>query len=56
MLSEDATIIREQERLQEELKLAIEAEDFERAADLRDKLKSLSESEKAVESKEKENV
>ncbi len=56
MLSEDATVIREQERLQEELKLAIDSEDFERAADLRDKLKSLIESSEAEESKEKENV
>lgn len=56
MLSEEATVIREQERLQEELRLAIESEDFERAADLRDKLKSLSENSAVVESKEKENV
>jgi protein arginine kinase activator len=56
MLSEEATVIREHERLQEELKRAIETEDFERAADLRDKLKSLQENETAIESKEKENV
>jgi len=59
MLSEDATVIREQERLQEELERAIKSEDFERAADLRDKLKSLeenTESDSEVESKEKENV
>ncbi len=56
MLSEDATVIKEQERLEEELKNAIEAEDFERAADLRDKLKSLKDAEEVEESKEKENV
>ncbi len=35
--------IREEERLETELKKAIEAEDFERAAELRDKLKSIKE-------------
>lgn len=45
MLSEDATQIKEQERLEEELQRAIESEDFERAADLRDKLKTLRTSE-----------
>lgn len=33
--------IMEEERIEDELKKAIDAEDFERAADLRDKLKSL---------------
>ena len=56
MLSEEATNIKEQERLEQELQRAIELEDFERAADLRDKLKTLRESESAEESKEKENV
>jgi len=56
MLSEEATVIREHERLQEELERAIQSEDFERAADLRDKLKSLEENDSAVESKERENV
>jgi protein arginine kinase activator len=55
-LSEEATVIREQERLQEELRLAIKSEDFERAADLRDKLKSIEENSTVEESKEKENV
>jgi protein arginine kinase activator len=36
--------IKEEERLEAELKKAIEAEDFERAADLRDKLKAIRES------------
>jgi protein arginine kinase activator len=36
--------IKEEERLEVELKKAIECEDFERAADLRDKLKTLKES------------
>lgn len=36
--------VREEERLESELKKAIEAEDFERAAELRDKLKSVKES------------
>ncbi len=36
--------VREEERLEVELKKAIEAEDFERAAELRDKLKTLRES------------
>ena len=35
--------IKEEERLEGELKKAIEAEDFERAADLRDKLKAIRE-------------
>lgn len=35
--------VREEERLEEALKKAIEGEDFERAADLRDKLKALRE-------------
>ncbi len=35
--------VREEERLEFELKKAIEAEDFERAAELRDKLKSVKE-------------
>lgn len=35
--------IKEEERLETELKKAIEAEDFERAAEIRDKLKSLRE-------------
>lgn len=56
MLSEDATVIKEQERLEEELKHAIDSEDFERAADLRDKLKSLKQSCDAEADKEKENV
>ena len=33
--------IKEEERLDQELKKAIEAEDFERAAELRDKLKAV---------------
>ncbi|RKX28099.1 MAG: hypothetical protein DRP47_05205 [Candidatus Zixiibacteriota bacterium] len=36
--------IREEERLEEELSKAIETEDFERAAEIRDKLKSIRES------------
>lgn len=56
LLSEEGGVIKEQERLHEELTRAIEAEDFERAADLRDKLKSLEDEKAAVESKEKENV
>jgi protein arginine kinase activator len=56
MLSEEATTIKEQERLEQELKLAIASEDFERAADLRDKLKSLNEESALRQSKEKENV
>ena len=39
----EAHSIREEERLDSELKKAIEAEDFERAADLRDKLHELRE-------------
>jgi len=40
--SPDQTLpIKEEERLEAELKKAIEAEDFERAADLRDKLKAV---------------
>ncbi|MEZ5357365.1 MAG: UvrB/UvrC motif-containing protein [Candidatus Zixiibacteriota bacterium] len=56
MLSEDATIIKEQERLEDELKHAIDTEDFERAADLRDKLKSLKQTCTVEADKEKENV
>lgn len=40
---EGALPVREEERLEEELKAAIEAEDFERAAELRDKLKAVRE-------------
>jgi protein arginine kinase activator len=40
----EAHVIQEEERLETELKKAIEAEDFERAADLRDKLRELKES------------
>jgi protein arginine kinase activator len=36
--------IKEEERLESELRKAIETEDFERAADLRDKLKAIRES------------
>lgn len=36
--------VKEEERLKQELRKAIEAEDFERAAELRDKLKTLSDS------------
>jgi protein arginine kinase activator len=56
MLSEEGTVIREQERLEDELKRAIDDEDFERAADLRDKLKSLRDDQPEETSKEKENV
>jgi protein arginine kinase activator len=42
--------IKEEERLETELKKAIESEDFERAADLRDKLKNFRESYLAHES------
>jgi protein arginine kinase activator len=56
MLSEEATAIKEQERLTEELKRAIASEDFERAADLRDKLKSLKKEIRTVKDKERENV
>ncbi len=60
LLSEEGSTIKEQERLQGELEAAIAAEDFERAADLRDKIKSLnanSEKDKNMqESREKENV
>lgn len=38
------TSVKEEERLKEELQKAIETEDFERAAELRDKLKTLRES------------
>lgn len=41
LLSEEGSHIKEKERLLEELQAAIKAEDFERAADLRDKIKSL---------------
>ena len=56
MLSEEATAIKEQERLTEELKRAIASEDFERAADLRDKLKSLKKEIRMVKDRERENV
>lgn len=56
LLSEDGSMIKEQERLQEELEKAVKSEDFERAADLRDKLKSLQADQTAEPSKEKENV
>jgi len=56
MLSEEATVIREQKRLQEELRRAIASEDFERAADLRDKIKSLKASVSAARDRERENV
>lgn len=46
----DSLPIREEERLEQELKTAIEAEDFERAAELRDKLKSVKEEPVAEES------
>lgn len=36
--------VKEEERLEKELHKAIEAEDFERAAEIRDKLKSIKES------------
>ena len=39
----DPIPVREEERLEEALKKAIESEDFERAADLRDKLKAVRE-------------
>ncbi|NOY89255.1 MAG: hypothetical protein GXO93_07705 [FCB group bacterium] len=39
-----AISVKEEERLTQELKKAIESEDFERAAEIRDKLKSLKES------------
>lgn len=39
--SEEQLPVREEERLEAELKKAIETEDFERAADLRDKLKAI---------------
>ncbi len=41
LLSDEGGAIKEQERLHDELQRAIMEEDFERAADLRDKLKSL---------------
>ncbi len=40
---EEAVSVREEERLEVELKKAIESEDFERAAEVRDKLKTLRE-------------
>jgi protein arginine kinase activator len=55
-LSEEGTIIKEKERLRVELQKAIEKEDFERAADLRDKLKALDEAQADVTEKERENV
>ena len=39
--SEEPLPVKEEERLEKELKAAIEAEDFERAAELRDKLKAV---------------
>lgn len=51
LLSEDGTVIKEQERLQEELQRAISDEDFERAAELRDKLKSIKETDPVIESR-----
>lgn len=39
--SDDILPIKEEERLEAELKKAVEAEDFERAADLRDKLQAI---------------
>jgi len=56
MLSEDGSFIKEAERLEEELQRAIEAEDFERAADLRDKIKSLKGEMVDETSKENQNV
>ncbi|MCP4568342.1 MAG: hypothetical protein GY841_12260 [FCB group bacterium] len=56
LLSDEGDAIKEQERLEEELHRAITDEDFERAADLRDKIKSLKENADLVASKEKENV
>ena len=56
MLSEEGGAIKEQERLEEMLKRAIDEEDFERAADLRDKLKSLREHQPALAAKEKDHV
>lgn len=56
MLSEDGSNIKEAERLEEELQRAIEMEDFERAADLRDKIKSLKEATAGEPSKENQNV
>ncbi len=41
--SDEKMPIMEEERLEDELRKAVEAEDFERAADLRDKLKTLRE-------------
>ncbi len=56
-LSEDGTIIKEKERLLEELQRAITDEDYERAADLRDKIKTLEKAAQAEEeAKERENV
>lgn len=52
LLSDEGGMIKEQERLNEELRRAIMEEDFERAADLRDKLKSLQEQPALVKDKE----
>lgn len=52
LLSDEGGAIKEQERLNEELRRAIMEEDFERAADLRDKLKSLQEQPALVKDKE----
>ncbi len=47
-ISDDATVktftVKEEERLKDELQKAISSEDFERAAEIRDKLKSLQDS------------
>ena len=48
--SDETLPIKEEERLESELKKAVEAEDFERAADLRDKLKVIREVQTAQES------
>lgn len=47
--ADEETPIMEEERLTQELKKAIESEEFERAADLRDKLKALKESDLVTE-------
>lgn len=47
--SDDKLPVMEEERLEEELHKAIESEDFERAADLRDKLKALREAQLVTE-------
>jgi protein arginine kinase activator len=55
-LSEQGTLIKEKQRLRLELQKAIEKEDFERAADLRDKLKAIEEAHAEATEKERENV